>query len=144
MALRAELADIRGLALAIATGLINLWLGVAVLQSVAAASLVLAVKVIAGLLWPKPIVDHAAARSPGHQVVAPGMLSPAEREIAAMVGSGLKNRQIAALLHKSERTVDNQVHSILNKLAFENRSQIAVWANQHGLIYHKADQELPP
>ena len=67
-----------------------------------------------------------------------------EREIAAMVGSGLKNRQIAALLHKSERTVDNQVHSILNKLAFENRSQIAVWANQHGLIYHKADQELPP
>jgi DNA-binding NarL/FixJ family response regulator len=142
MALWAQLADFRGLALATATGLINLWLGVAFLQALAAAILVLAVKVILGLLWPKPVFHPAAAQS--SRLPGPGLLSPAEAEIAAMVGTGLKNRQIAALLYKSERTVDNQVHSILNKLSLENRSQIAVWANQHGLIYQKPDQRPGP
>jgi DNA-binding NarL/FixJ family response regulator len=144
MALRAQVTDLRGLGLAAATAAVNLILGVAVLKAVAVAVLVLGVKVIAGLLWPKPVAETIAIPVPGAPRTAAQLLSPAERQIATMVGGGLKNRQIAALLHKSERTVDNQVHSILNKLGFENRSQIAVWANRHGLIERKPDEDLPP
>jgi DNA-binding NarL/FixJ family response regulator len=46
---------------------------------------------------------------------------------------GLTNRQIAAKLVVSERTVDGHVASILSKLGFATRSQIAVWATQQGL-----------
>jgi DNA-binding NarL/FixJ family response regulator len=39
----------------------------------------------------------------------------------------LSNRQIGAQLFISERTVDSHVRSILNKLGFNSRSQIAAW-----------------
>jgi DNA-binding CsgD family transcriptional regulator len=58
----------------------------------------------------------------------PGSLTPREREIAELVGRGLANRQIAALLHIAERTAENHVQHILTKLGFRNRSQIAAWA----------------
>ncbi len=57
-------------------------------------------------------------------------LSPREREVAALVGKGLTNRQIAEALYVSERTAQNHVQHILTKLGFDNRSQIAVWANK--------------
>jgi DNA-binding CsgD family transcriptional regulator len=57
----------------------------------------------------------------------PGGLTRREREIAALVASGLSNRQIAAASHISERTVESHVQHVLDKLGFTNRTQIAAW-----------------
>ncbi|HET9782361.1 MAG TPA: LuxR C-terminal-related transcriptional regulator [Candidatus Dormibacteraeota bacterium] len=50
-----------------------------------------------------------------------------ESEVAHLVAEGLSNKQIAARLFLSERTVDSHVRSILNKLGFNSRAQIAGW-----------------
>ena len=39
----------------------------------------------------------------------------------------MSDKQIGARLFISERTVDSHVHSILNKLGFNSRAQIASW-----------------
>jgi DNA-binding NarL/FixJ family response regulator len=44
-----------------------------------------------------------------------------------LVAGGLSNKQIAARLFISERTVDTHVGHILNKLGFNSRAQIAAW-----------------
>ncbi|HET9052087.1 MAG TPA: AAA family ATPase [Candidatus Dormibacteraeota bacterium] len=54
-------------------------------------------------------------------------LSRREEEVAALVARGLTSRQIATALHLSERTAQNHVQHILDKLGFASRSQIAAW-----------------
>ncbi len=63
---------------------------------------------------------------------APDGLSRREREIAALVGSGLTNRQIAATAHISERTVESHVQHVLAKLGFARRTEIAAWVARGG------------
>lgn len=60
-------------------------------------------------------------------------LSKREREVAQLLAGGLSNREIAQRLYLSERTVDNHVHHILDKLGFDSRVQIATWLakNEH-------------
>jgi predicted ATPase/DNA-binding CsgD family transcriptional regulator len=72
----------------------------------------------------KPGQSAADASSP---------LSRREREVVPLIARGLTNRQIAARLVISERTVDGHVAKILSKLGFATRAQIAVWADRHGL-----------
>ena len=50
-----------------------------------------------------------------------------EADVARLVADGLTNKQIGARLFISERTVDSHVRSILNKLGFNSRAQIAAW-----------------
>lgn len=47
--------------------------------------------------------------------------------MAALVADGRSNRQIAESLHLSERTVENHVAHILDKLGFRSRARIAAW-----------------
>ena len=54
-------------------------------------------------------------------------LTPPRTEVAAHVADGLTNKQIAALMHISERTAESHVQHILTKLGFTNRAQIATW-----------------
>ena len=63
--------------------------------------------------------------SPAH---ATDVLSPREREVAALVKQGLSNREIAEALVISESTAEVHVKRILSKLGFRSRAQIAVWA----------------
>jgi DNA-binding NarL/FixJ family response regulator len=56
-----------------------------------------------------------------------GLLAKREAEVARLVADGLTNRQIGTRLFISERTVDSHVRSILNKLGFSSRAQIAAW-----------------
>lgn len=58
---------------------------------------------------------------------APVRLTSREREIAALLAQGLTNHDIAEALTISERTVEGHVESILRKLEFRSRSQVAVW-----------------
>ncbi|MFI0938441.1 response regulator [Streptomyces sp. NPDC021020] len=71
--------------------------------------------------------DKAGA---GPEQEALASLSPREREILALVGEGLTNRQIGARLYLSEKTVKNNVSRLLAKLGVERRVQAAVIATQ--------------
>ena len=67
----------------------------------------------------------------------PGLAEPPltdrEREVAVLIAQGLSNRAIAARLVIAERTAEGHVQSILNKLGFNSRAQIAAWTVEHGL-----------
>lgn len=56
-----------------------------------------------------------------------GILGKREAEVARLIADGLSNKQIAARLFISDRTVDSHVRGILNKLGFNSRAQIAGW-----------------
>ncbi|WP_169814671.1 helix-turn-helix transcriptional regulator, partial [Nocardia pseudovaccinii] len=60
----------------------------------------------------------------------PDGLTRREAEVAAHVARGLTNRQIASLMHISERTAESHVQHILTKLRLTNRTQVAAWAAQ--------------
>jgi DNA-binding CsgD family transcriptional regulator/tetratricopeptide (TPR) repeat protein len=63
-----------------------------------------------------------------------GGLTARERDVAARIALCKSNREIAARLFTAERTVASQVGSILAKLGFTSRAQIAVWAREHDLV----------
>jgi predicted ATPase/DNA-binding CsgD family transcriptional regulator len=54
-------------------------------------------------------------------------LTGREREIAELVASGLSNREIAARLVISKRTVDAHVNHIFVKLGLSSRVQLTIW-----------------
>jgi DNA-binding NarL/FixJ family response regulator len=66
--------------------------------------------------------DRGACSSP-----RAGALSGREREVAVLVAVGLSNRQIAGRLVISEKTAAHHVGSILNKLGFGTRAEIAAY-----------------
>jgi predicted ATPase/DNA-binding CsgD family transcriptional regulator len=62
------------------------------------------------------------------------VLTPREQEVAALLGRGLTNKQIASALAVSPATIRSHVEHILMKLDLRSRAQIAVWASQQGLL----------
>jgi DNA-binding CsgD family transcriptional regulator len=61
-------------------------------------------------------------------------LTPREGEVAALVATGLSNREIAVRVHVTERTAENHVEHILNKLGVHSCTQMATRvAHQAGL-----------
>jgi DNA-binding NarL/FixJ family response regulator len=67
-------------------------------------------------------------------------LTGREREVAALIGQGLSNGAIADRLVVSERTVETYVSSILAKLGFTARTQIAAWVATQGFFKLKGDR----
>ncbi len=63
-----------------------------------------------------------------------GGLTEREREVVALIAQGKSNREIADELVVSYRTVETHVGTILSKLGFTSRAQIAVWAVEIGLM----------
>jgi DNA-binding CsgD family transcriptional regulator len=62
-----------------------------------------------------------------------GGLTRRERDVAALVAAGRTNREIGEALFMGERTAATHVGNILAKLDLKTRSQIAAWAQEHGL-----------
>jgi len=86
--------------------------------------------VVAGLIavqQPQAFRTTATLQLP-HDVTS----SPAE--VAQLVASGLANREIAARLYLSVRTVEVHVDRILTKLGFHTRTQLTAWAHEQGLM----------
>ena len=57
-----------------------------------------------------------------------------EWRIIREVGCGLSNKEIAAELKFSEGTVRNYLRNILSKLDLRDRTQLAIWAVQTGVV----------
>ncbi|MFH5210718.1 AAA family ATPase [Antrihabitans sp. NCIMB 15449] len=63
-----------------------------------------------------------------HAAKAANPLSDRESEVAQLIAAAMSNREIAKKLVLSERTVETHVRSILAKLGYSNRTEIAAWA----------------
>ena len=71
-------------------------------------------------------------------------LSRRERDVAQLLAQGLSNRAIGERLYLSERTIDNHVQNIMNKLDLHHRSELVKYALRKGLLQPDAPgSELP-
>jgi DNA-binding NarL/FixJ family response regulator len=70
---------------------------------------------------------HARKSRPGAQ------LSEREREVLALVGRGLANKQIARNLRISERTVKAHLTNIFQRIGVRDRTSAALWAQRNVL-----------
>lgn len=61
-------------------------------------------------------------------------LTPTEWKVIQKIGCGLSNKEIAAALLLSEGTVRNYLSTILSKLELRDRTQLAIWAVQTGVV----------
>lgn len=100
------------------------------------------VKVHAGEFW----FDHAimgnvlaeysskgANKKADPEVAKIGSVTEREHEIIALIGEGLKNKQIAERLFISETTVRHHLTSVFNKLEVSDRLELIIYAFRHGL-----------
>ena len=87
--------------------------------------------------WP---IDPRAARlllGEGGRSTGP-RLSGREREVLVLVAAGLANKLIARKLGISERTVKAHLTRIFEQLGVTDRTQAALWAQQHGMAQAKS------
>jgi predicted ATPase/DNA-binding CsgD family transcriptional regulator len=86
-------------------------------------------------LSPADAVALVLANAPD-EAPRPGLRQPVTRreaEVAVLAARGLTNRDIAAALFVSVRTVEVHIDHILTKLGFRTRTQLAAWAYEQGL-----------
>ena len=62
-----------------------------------------------------------------------GGLTDREAEVLGLVASGQTNKEIAATLHLSERTVARHLSNIFTKVGVTSRTAAAAYAYEHGL-----------
>ena len=55
----------------------------------------------------------------------PGALTPSEERVAALVAEGKTNREVAAALFLSERTVEGHLSHVFAKLGIKHRAEVA-------------------
>ena len=60
-------------------------------------------------------------------------LTEREREVIALVGEGLKNKQVGERLFISETTVTHHLSSVFSKLEVSDRLELIIYAFRHGL-----------
>lgn len=72
----------------------------------------------------------------GGQEVAPlfGGVTRRELEVLRLVAAGRSNKDIAAKLHLSPRTVAHHIDSIFTKLGVSSRAAATAFAYEHGLV----------
>ena len=59
------------------------------------------------------------------RAATPGALTPAEERVAALVAEGKTNREVAAALFLSDRTVEGHLSRIFGKLGIRHRAELA-------------------
>jgi non-specific serine/threonine protein kinase len=67
--------------------------------------------------------------------LAPGALTPREREVAALVAQGKSNQQIGRQLVITEGTARVHVERILAKRGLHSRAELAAWEMQHNAMF---------
>ncbi|MGH9274444.1 MAG: LuxR C-terminal-related transcriptional regulator, partial [Acidimicrobiales bacterium] len=110
------------------------WLG----KDVPPAELESAIRTVArgGSVLDPAVAARVLAEVTNPSGADPGLdqLTAREREVLALLGQGLSNRDLAAALFVAEKTVKTHVSSILSKLHLTDRTQAALFAVHHGLV----------
>jgi two-component system, NarL family, response regulator DevR len=83
------------------------------------------------------VLERVRRIATGDQPDELSQLTPQERKILALVAEGKTNKEIAAEVFLSDKTVKNYVSSILAKLNLERRAQAAAYVAKIGT--HGAD-----
>jgi DNA-binding NarL/FixJ family response regulator len=101
---------------------------------------------------PRLLVEAVRAAAAGDALVSPsvtvrllehfarprravdGLLSPRELDVVRAVARGRTNAEIAAELFVSLSTVKTHLTNVQHKLGARNRTEIAVWAWEHGQV----------
>ena len=80
------------------------------------------------------VLEHVASRARGGDALSPEeiVLTPRESDVLQLLARGRSNKQIAATLGVSEKTVRNHITHIYAKLEVENRAQAIVLARNAG------------
>jgi len=99
-------------------------------------------KVQQGEVWLEPsliadvlsdITHHRNGRQDNPEAVKIATLTAREREVMALLGEGLRNKQIAQRLFISETTVRHHLSSIFSKLGVADRLELVIYAYRYGL-----------
>lgn len=82
----------------------------------------------------------------GGRAKGAGQLTPSERRLAELVAEGLSNKQIAAALFVTPKTVDTKLSRIYAKLHVHSRLQLAHWlrTQQAGELQGSGFRPSPP
>jgi DNA-binding NarL/FixJ family response regulator len=96
-------------------------------------------KVHEGEVW----IDRSMVGSMIQEFNKPAMVDPEltkiesltdrEREVIALIGEGLKNKQVGERLFISETTVTHHLSSVFSKLEVSDRLELIIYAFRHGL-----------
>ena len=94
-----------------------------------------------GVMIPQPIMGKLIQGlrqmgQPGYEN-APDALTATEIKVMSLLGKGNSNKEIAAALDCSVKTVKNHLNSIFQKLSVNNRTEAVVKAIDKGLISHE-------
>jgi DNA-binding NarL/FixJ family response regulator len=111
-----------------------------VLKEHAAEQLLKAIKKVhEGEVW----IERSMVGSMIQELSRPAMVDPEvvkieslterEREVIALVGEGLKNKQVGERLFISETTVTHHLSSVFSKLEVSDRLELIIYAFRHGL-----------
>lgn len=79
-------------------------------------------------------VLHAAGHASGRPIARPHGLTTREAEVLRLVAQGASNKEIAAKLVLSEKTVRNHVERTYTKIGVSNRIGASMYALEHGLV----------
>ncbi|KAB8140267.1 response regulator transcription factor [Chloroflexia bacterium SDU3-3] len=105
------------------------------LKGVPRAEIFHAIRVVAaGGALLQPVVATRLLRQIEQQGEPPAALTEREREVLCRIGLGHPNKEIAAALGITERTVKFHVSSLFAKLGATNRTEAVAFARQRGLI----------
>jgi DNA-binding NarL/FixJ family response regulator len=94
--------------------------------------------VMRGKQYVTPLIDWKGptSRVPLNNAIktASEKLSPRQREVIQLVAEGRANKEIAALLHISEKTVDFHKSRIKRELMLNSTAQLTQFAIKHRII----------
>jgi DNA-binding NarL/FixJ family response regulator len=84
----------------------------------------------------RAVLDGAefVTRGPSAADAEEGPLSPRESEVVKLIAEGHSSREIGALLHISDRTVERHRSNALDKLGLKDRVALTRYAIRHGLV----------
>jgi DNA-binding NarL/FixJ family response regulator len=106
-----------------------------------AAELIRAVRVVAGgeaLLSPtvtrRLIAEFASRTREARSLDGLDELTPREREVVALIATGLSNEEISRQIYVSPSTVKTHAARAMTKLRARDRAQLVVFAYQAGLV----------
>jgi DNA-binding NarL/FixJ family response regulator len=105
------------------------------LKRSAAAELTAAIKaVMRGDRYVTPLIDWKESNARESEPATSGRLTPRQREVLQLVAEGRANKEIAALLHVSEKTVDYHKSIIKRELMLGSTAELTQFAIKHRII----------